>query len=321
MIVLFDFDGVIADTESQYTLFWDRMGMDYLGLEDFGHTIKGQTLKQIFGKYFEGMTKEQEEIVPQLNAFESRMTYDYIPGAHEFMQSLKKAGIRSAIVTSSNDIEMANAYKAHPELKELVDVILTSEHFSKSKPDPECFLKGMEELGGKPEETVVFEDSFHGLEAARRAGMKIVGLCTTNPREAIEDKADIVIENETKIEKTVSLRTTGSVSINSPVESVVLLEASGGFSANAEVDSVAVVGQSVVCSINSSVGTVSVTGKDCTVNINKGTVSKIIVRNSTAVINNFTNDTVEVTLTNGTKVSVEKNKSYIVKDNLIKEAD
>ena len=44
---------------------------------------------------------------------------------------------------------------------------------------------------------VVFEDSFHGLEAARRAGMKIVGLCTTNPRDAIQDKADVVIDDFT----------------------------------------------------------------------------------------------------------------------------
>lgn len=197
MIVLFDFDGVIADTESQYTLFWDRMGMDYLGLEDFGHTIKGQTLKQIFGKYFDGMTKEQEEIVPQLNAFESSMTYDYIPGAHEFMQSLKKAGIRSAIVTSSNDVKMANAYKAHPELKELVDVILTSEHFSKSKPDPECFLKGMEVLGAKPEETIVFEDSFHGIAAGRASGAKVIGLATTNKSEALAPLCDMVIDDFT----------------------------------------------------------------------------------------------------------------------------
>ena len=195
LIVLFAFDGVIADTESQYTLFWNKMGMEYLGLEDFGRTIKGQTLKQIFGKYFDGMTREQEEIVPQLNAFESNMTYDYIPGAHEFMQSLKKAGIRSAIVTSSNNIKMTNVYKAHPELQELVDEILTSEHFSRSKPDPECFLKGMEVLGGKPEETVVFEDSFHGIAAGRASGARVIGLATTNPRETIEPLCDIVIDD------------------------------------------------------------------------------------------------------------------------------
>ena len=199
MIVLFDFDGVIADTESQYTYFWNKMGMDYLGLEDFGHTIKGQTLVQIFGKYFDGKLKEQQEIVPQLNAFEQNMSYDYIPGALEFMQELKRKGIRSAIVTSSNDIKMSNAYAAHPELRDLVDTVLTSEHFSKSKPDPECFLKGMEVLGATPQETIVFEDSFHGITAGRASGAKVIGLATTNKREALTSLCDMVIDDFTQI--------------------------------------------------------------------------------------------------------------------------
>lgn len=195
MIVLFDFDGVIADTETQYTEFWNRIGREYLGQEEFGHTIKGQTLVQIFGKYFESMDREQEEIVPQLNEFEANMSYDYIPGAQAFMKELKAAGIPMAIVTSSNDIKMSNAYKAHPELLELVDKVLTSEYFSKSKPDPECFLKGMETLGGTPGETVVFEDSFHGLTAGRASGAKVIGLATTNKREAIAPLCDMVIDN------------------------------------------------------------------------------------------------------------------------------
>lgn len=195
MIVLFDFDGVIADTETQYTEFWNRIGREYLGQEEFGHTIKGQTLVQIFGKYFEGMDREQEEIVPQLNEFEANMSYDYIPGAQAFMKDLKAAGIPMAIVTSSNDIKMSNAYKAHPELLELVDKVLTSEYFSKSKPDPECFLKGMEILGGTPGETVVFEDSFHGLTAGRASGAKVIGLATTNKREAIAPLCDMVIDD------------------------------------------------------------------------------------------------------------------------------
>ena len=199
MIVLFDFDGVIADTETQYTEFWNRIGREYLGLEDFGQTIKGQTLVQIFGKYFECMDRVQEEIVPQLNEFEANMSYDYVPGVYEFMQELKAAGIRSAIVTSSNDVKMANAYKAHPELLDLVDKVLTSEHFSRSKPDPECFLKGMEFLGGTPEETIVFEDSFHGIAAGRAAGAKVVGLATTNKREAIAPLCDMVIDDFTQL--------------------------------------------------------------------------------------------------------------------------
>ena len=111
------------------------------------------------------------------------------------MKERKAAGIPMAIVTSSNDIKMSNAYKAHPELLELVDKVLTSEYFSKSKPDPECFLKGMEILGGPPGETVVFEDSFHGLTAGRASGAKVIGLATTNKREAIAPLCDMVIDD------------------------------------------------------------------------------------------------------------------------------
>ncbi|MBE6242848.1 MAG: HAD family phosphatase [Bacteroidales bacterium] len=195
MIVLFDFDGVLADTETQYTEFWNKIGKDYLGLEDFGRTIKGQTLVQIFGKYFDGMTREQEEIVPMLNEFERNMTYGYIPGAEGFMKELKAAGIPMAIVTSSNEPKMKNVRKAHPELWKLVDAVLTSEHFSRSKPDPECFLKGMEILGGIPEDTYVFEDSLHGINAGRASGAHVIGLATTNPRETIEPLCETVIDN------------------------------------------------------------------------------------------------------------------------------
>jgi HAD superfamily hydrolase (TIGR01509 family) len=115
------------------------------------------------------------------------------------MQELKRRGIRSAIVTSSNDIKMSNAYAAHPELLEIVDTVLTSEHFSKSKPDPECFLKGMEVLGATPQETIVFEDSFHGISAGRASGAKVIGLATTNKREALTPLCDMVIDDFTQI--------------------------------------------------------------------------------------------------------------------------
>ena len=199
LIILFDFDGVIVDTESQYTIFWDKMGKDYLGAENFGMTIKGQTLKQIFGKYFDGMLKEQEEIVPLLDRFESQMSYEYMPGFLGFITGLKSAGIPTAIVTSSNDAKMAHAFRAHPDLPELVDAILTSEHFSKSKPDPECFLKGMEVLEGAPESTVVFEDSIHGINAGRASGAKVVGLATTNKSEVLTPLCDMVINDFSEI--------------------------------------------------------------------------------------------------------------------------
>ena len=87
-------------------------------------------------------------------------------------------------------------YKEQPEL---VDAILTSEHFSKSKPDPECFLKGMEVLEGAPESTIVFEDSIHGINAGRASRAKVIGLATTNKSEVLTPLCDMVINDFTEI--------------------------------------------------------------------------------------------------------------------------
>ena len=194
MIVLFDLDGVIMDTETQYGIFWNRTGKELLGLDDFGKRIKGQTLNHIIS-HFDGVPKSKDEIIRELYEYERNMSYDYIPGADEFMKDLHARGIPMAIVTSSNDAKMVNVRRAHPELWELTEAVLTSEHFSKSKPDPECFIKGMEILGGRPEDTYVFEDSIHGINAGRAAGTKVIGLATTNTREAIVHLCDQVIDD------------------------------------------------------------------------------------------------------------------------------
>jgi HAD superfamily hydrolase (TIGR01509 family) len=194
MIVLFDLDGVIMDTETQYGIFWNRTGKELLGLDDFGKRIKGQTLNHIIS-HFDGVSKSKDEIIRELYEYERNMSYDYIPGADEFMKDLHARGIPMAIVTSSNDAKMVNVRRAHPELWELTEAVLTSEHFSKSKPDPECFIKGMEILGGRPEDTYVFEDSIHGINAGRAAGAKVIGLATTNTREAIVHLCDQVIDD------------------------------------------------------------------------------------------------------------------------------
>lgn len=195
---LFDFDGVIMDTETQYSLFWNKIGKQYFPqIEEFGRIIKGQTLVNIYAKYFAGMEKEQQDITARLNQFEKEMAYEYIPGVVDFMKDLRAHGVKMAIVTSSNDLKMANVYKAHPELKELVDRILTAEMFTRSKPAPDCFLLGAEVFGTVPQNCVVFEDSFHGLEAGNAAGMAVVGLCTTNPKEAIADKCKLVMPDFT----------------------------------------------------------------------------------------------------------------------------
>ena len=191
---LFDFDGVVVDTEPQYSLFWDEKGKKYHPeIPEFGHHIKGQTLIQIYSQFFLQPEGLQSVITRELLDYETRMTFEFIPGVVDFMKELRLKGVKIAIVTSSNDQKMANAHRALPELKSMVDYIVTADKVSHSKPHPECFLLGAESVQVPVENCVVFEDSFHGIESGRRAGMKVIGLATTNPASSIEDKVSLVI--------------------------------------------------------------------------------------------------------------------------------
>lgn len=194
MVALFDFDGVVMDTETQYTKFWNQIGKEYFPQQaDFGMIIKGQTLDRIYRQHFVGMEAELRDITERLNRFERSMTFDYIPGVEQFMDSLRAHGVKMAIVTSSNEQKMANVHAAHPELKHRVDRILTAELFTRSKPAPDCFLLGAEVFGAAPADCVVFEDSLHGLAAGNAAGMTVVGLATTYPEAVIADRCRQVI--------------------------------------------------------------------------------------------------------------------------------
>ena len=191
---LFDFDGVVVDTEPQYSLFWDEKGEKYHPeIPEFGYHIKGQTLTQIYSQYFLQPEGLQSEITRELLDFETRMSFEFIPGVVDFMKELRRKGVKIAIVTSSNDQKMANAHRALPELKSMVDAIITADKVTHSKPHPECFLLGAETLQMPIDRCIVFEDSFHGLESGNRAGMKVIGLATTNPASSISDKASLVI--------------------------------------------------------------------------------------------------------------------------------
>ena len=108
--VLFDFDGVVVDTETQYSVFWHKMGVDYLGMEDLESRVKGQTLMYIYDTFFPGMTKEREEITVGLDRFEQDMSYDFVPGVEEFIADLHRNGVKMAVVTSSNDKKMEAVY-------------------------------------------------------------------------------------------------------------------------------------------------------------------------------------------------------------------
>ena len=194
---LFDLDGVVFDTEPQYTIFWGGICRQYHpehpGLE---HEIKGQTLTQIYDRWFSGpLLPEQDSITSRLNDYEQQMSYEYIAGFETLIATLRSHGVKTAVVTSSNIPKMESVYRHQPGFSSLFDAILTSEDFDRSKPDPDCYLKAAQRLDTESDECIVFEDSFNGLRSGRAAQMAVVGLATTNTIETITPLSDLQLKN------------------------------------------------------------------------------------------------------------------------------
>jgi len=200
-VALFDLDGVVFDTEPQYTEFWGQQCREFHpeepGLE---YKIKGQTLLQIFDRHFSGKLEGKRTLIEnRLNDFEHNMRFDYIHGFEAFVASLKERGVKTAVVTSSNKDKMSIVNERCPEFKQMFDEILTSEDFEHSKPHPDCYQKAAARFGAKADDCVVFEDSFNGLKSGRAAGMYVVGLSTTNSADSITSFCDEVIPNYNNI--------------------------------------------------------------------------------------------------------------------------
>ena len=193
--VLFDLDGVIVDTEGQYSLFWKQIGEEYMpGMPDFALAIKGRTLTQIYDTYFPDAA-DRAAITERLNAFERQMDFPYIVGAREFLEALQTQGVPTAIATSSNCDKMACLYARHPEIKNLVTTVLTAEDARRSKPAPDCYLAAAERLGADISKCIVFEDSPNGLAAGRASGAFVIGVCTSLAAAEIEPLCDMYIED------------------------------------------------------------------------------------------------------------------------------
>lgn len=192
--VLFDFDGTIADTEPIYDIFWNNKAEEYhLGIDNFASKIKGTIMPNIMTKYFSQYSEEvHQKIINEALAFEEKMDFPLIPGSIDFIHALKKEGFKLALVTSSENKKMKRAFNVL-SLNGVFDVVITADRITKGKPDPMCYQLAAADLHLNPEECIVFEDAFAGIEAATRAGMKVIGIASTNPAEALKDKVFAVI--------------------------------------------------------------------------------------------------------------------------------
>jgi beta-phosphoglucomutase family hydrolase len=202
---IFDWDGVIIDSSRQHELSWQQIAKE----------LERELPANFFLRSF-GM--KNEKIIPELLAWAShaeevtkiahrkeliyremikKTGIQALPGVHDLLEQLQTASVPCAIGSSS----------ARENISCVIDLLGVSKFFKSivcggdvrhGKPDPEVFLLAASRLGAKPENCVVFEDAHVGLEAAQRAGMKVVGVATTHPAETLQD-ADLVVNRLTDV--------------------------------------------------------------------------------------------------------------------------
>lgn len=195
---IFDLDGVIVDTAVYHYRAWKRLanelGFDFT--EEDNEKLKGisrvQSLELILG--WGGVEKtpsEKLELATRKNTWYVEMIQamtpaEILPGAKEFLEEVKAAGLKSALGSASKN---SGLILERTGLLPLFDAIIDGNVVSASKPDPEVFLKGAEALQIPPHECVVFEDAVAGVEAARAGGMKVVGIGSPE----VLGNADVVV--------------------------------------------------------------------------------------------------------------------------------
>jgi beta-phosphoglucomutase len=182
---LFDLDGVLVDTAKYHYLAWKRLarelGFDFTEADN--ERLKGvsrirslEILLEAGRLAMDGPQKEaaaakkNQWYVEYLAALDETAL---LPGAKTFLCRLREAGIAAALGSASKN---APLILERLNIAHFFAAVIDGNAVSKAKPDPEVFLKGAAALSLLPENCVVFEDSRAGIEAAKRGGMRAIGV-------------------------------------------------------------------------------------------------------------------------------------------------
>lgn len=194
--VVFDFDGVLALSEPAHFAAFARPAEER-GLrmpEGFYHRMIGRTDEdcalELSRFWLEKVTVAEilqwkSSTYQRIGVEESKL----VPGIHQFLSYLSKRGLPLGIATSAHraDIEPFLArYKWH----DVFSTINTVEDVAHAKPDPEIYQLAIRGLGITPAQTLVFEDSPVGAQAARAANANVIGMLTSVGADALGETLD-----------------------------------------------------------------------------------------------------------------------------------
>ena len=182
---IFDFDGVVVDTEKYHYLSWCQSAAhvgyelgweEYLPLKSTGNTEITQYIcdhsgKEVSEELFQIMRSTKltsfDELVKDLSE------KDVLPGIRDFLTWLNEQGVKTAVASSSNT---SSGLAKRFDLSKHFEVVIDGNMKLPRKPAPDTFLLAAKMLGVEPKDCIVFEDSLAGIEAAVNAGMPVVAV-------------------------------------------------------------------------------------------------------------------------------------------------
>ncbi len=195
--VIFDMDGVLVDSEPLHHWSFQRV------VEEIGCVDHGLHLSHYLGKNDDELwrdflarnqtTHTSEDLTARREAFflnALRKEVPIYPGLRQLLHDLQPR--YKLALASSSSRQMVETVVRESKLEWFFPVRISNDVLQRGKPDPECFLKAAGSLGIVPDHCVVVEDSEAGVEAAQRAGMLVIAITNSLPREKLAT-ADFVV--------------------------------------------------------------------------------------------------------------------------------
>lgn len=199
---IFDMDGTLIDSMG----IWEDIGFRYIhqkGIEpnsDIRDRLRPLSLLQaaeyLIKEY--NLPIKSDEVMEQINNMVEDFYINEVkekPWVKELLQILKDKGIKMCVATASNRPLAVKALE-RCELLDYFEIIFTCTEVGYGKDTPDIFIKAAEYLGTKPEETWVFEDAYHAIATAKKAGFKVVAVYDKSSEmyiDEIKELADVFL--------------------------------------------------------------------------------------------------------------------------------
>jgi beta-phosphoglucomutase len=200
---IFDLDGTLIDNNAYHLETWkkyvEKMGRN-ISEEEYNANINGRTNKDAI-EYIYGRKMSNDELLKYTLEKEALYREIYqpfikpVPGLIELLEILKSKNIPMGIATSGIQPNIDFMFE-HLPIKKYFTVVVNSSHITKGKPDPEIYFKTASLLGVPPKNCLVFEDAVVGIQSAKAAGMKVIAVATTHPKEELSRADMIVVDYE-----------------------------------------------------------------------------------------------------------------------------